>query len=164
VQPLDPFIRRGSREFAGRRAISQLITFPYEHGGVVPVIRETILACALVLSCGCASTGFLMAKPKVTMFGPTYPAKDSTATIEVFQSQKPDRPYQEIARIEVGDTDDNWSMKHIILQARQIGADAVIIAGRVGTVGVATPIGSQVHGASRAYGLTAVAIRFRPGS
>ena len=83
---------------------------------------------------GCASTGFLMARPKVTLFGPAYPPKDSTAAIEVFQSQKPDRPYQEIARIEVGDTNDNWSMKQILIKAREIGADAVIIVGRSGAI------------------------------
>jgi|SRR5207247_7077778 len=111
---------------------------------------------------GCASTGFLMARPKVTLFGPAYPPKDSTATIEVFQSQKPDRPYQEIARIEVGDTDDNWSMKQILIKAREIGADAVIIVGRSGVYGVGAPVGSAVYAASEEYGMVAIAIRFKP--
>ncbi len=109
----------------------------------------------------CASTGFLMAKPKVTLFGPTYPPKDSTAAIEVFQSQKPDRPYQELARIEVGDTDDNWSMKQILIKAREIGADAVIIVGRSGVHGVGVPAGSAVYAASGEYGMVAIAIRYR---
>jgi hypothetical protein len=110
----------------------------------------------------CASTGFLMAKPKVTLFGPMYPPKDSTAAIEVFQSQKPDRPYQEIARIEVGDTDDNWSMKQILIKAREIGADAVIIVGRSGVQGVGVPAGSAVYAVSEAYGMVAIAIRYKP--
>lgn len=110
----------------------------------------------------CASTGFLMAKPKMTIYGPTYPPKDSTVAIEVFQSQKPVRPYQEIARIEVGDTDDNWSLKQILKKAREIGADAVIIVGRSGEYGVGVPAGSMVYATSQQYGMVAIAIRYKP--
>ncbi len=110
----------------------------------------------------CASTGFLMAKPTMTVYGPTYPPKDSTAVIEVFHSQKPDRPYQEIARIEVRDTDDNWNLKQILIKAREIGADAVVIVGRSGTYGVDVPAGSMLYATSEQYGMVAVAIRYKP--
>lgn len=95
------------------------------------------------------------------MFGPTYPARDSTAAVEVFQSRLPDRPYTEIARIEVGDTDDKWSMRQILLKAREIGADAVIITGRVGSYATAVPVGQRSMAVAESYGMTAIAIRFR---
>ena len=130
-------------------------------GGIMSHRRTAGSLLLVWVLAACASTGFLMAKPKVTLFGPAYPPRDSTAEIEVFQSQKPDRPYQEIARIEVGDTDDNWSMKQILIKAREIGADAVIIVGRSGAYGVGVPVGSGVYAASEEYGMVAIAIRFR---
>ena len=116
---------------------------------------------ALAGANGCASNGFLMAKPKVTLYGNAYPPKAESDPIEVFQSKLPERPYSEIARIEVGDTDDKWSMKQILLKAREIGADAVIITGRVGSAGYGVPVSGMVIGASEAYGLSAIAIRFK---
>jgi len=91
------------------------------------------------------------------MFGPTYPPRDSTAVIEVFQSRVPGRPYIEIARIQVGDTDDDWSLRQIRRKARELGADAVIITGRVGSF----VVGSAAVAAGENYGLAAIAIRFR---
>ena len=37
----------------------------------------------MLLFGGCASTGFFMAKPKVTMFGNAYPPKSKDATIDI---------------------------------------------------------------------------------
>ena len=110
---------------------------------------------------GCASTGFLMAKPEVVLYGPPLPAKPTNAPIEVFESQKPTRPYQEIAKIEVGDTDDNWSMAQILKKAREIGADGVLITGRSGHYGVGVPAGSAVYAATEAYGLVAIAFKYK---
>lgn len=105
----------------------------------------------------CASNGFLMAKPEVSLFGPTYPARDVSVPIEVFQSRMPDRPYTDIARIEVADTDDSWSMSQILKTAREIGADAVIVSGRSGSYAV----GSSTYVAAKNYGLVAIAIKFK---
>lgn len=122
-----------------------------------------LFAGAALTSCvsGCASTGFLMAKPKVVLYGPPLPAKPANAPIEVFQSQKPERPYQEIAKIEVGDTDDNWSMAQILKKAREIGADGVLITGRSGNYGVGVPVGTAVYAATEAYGLVAIAFKYK---
>lgn len=98
-----------------------------------------------------------MAKAQVTLFGPAYPAKAEDAAIEVFQSQVPDAPYTDIARIEVADTDDSWSMSQILKSAREIGADAVIISGRTGSYAV----GSSNYAAGKGYGLMAVAIKYK---
>lgn len=125
------------------------------------MLRAALRLLVLLMFGACASTGFLMARPKVTMFGPAYPARDSGAVVEVFQSRLPDRPYTEIARIEVGDTDDNWSMRQILLKAREIGADAVIITGRVGSYATAVPVGQTSIAVGEGYGLAAIAIRYR---
>ena len=130
----------------------------------MPFYRLVVLIGIAVLgtaSVACASTGFLMAKPKVTLYGNAYPPKGESDPIEVFQTRLPDRPYSEIARIEVGDTDDKWSMKQILLKAREIGADGVIITGRAGHQSVGVPVGGTVIAASEGYGLTAIAIRFK---
>lgn len=123
----------------------------------------------IILVFGCPSTGFLMAKPKVTMFREAGHPKAPTDQIDVFYTTRPDRRYEEIARIEVGDTDDDWSMKQIMAKAREIGADGIIIIGRVGSygfgAGTATDTGTFAatsgFGVGEGYGLTAVAIRYK---
>ena len=116
---------------------------------------------SLVIVSGCASTGFMMARPKVTLYGTPLPAKARTAPIEVFETQKPERPYREVARIEVRDTNDRWSLEQIQKKAREVGADGIIITGRSGRVGAATPVGNGAYGASRDYGMVAVAFVYR---
>ena len=123
---------------------------------------------ALAVS-SCASNGFLMAKAKVTMFRQAGPPKPADAQVEVFQTNKPERQYDELARIECDDTDDSWAMKQILESARKIGADAVIILGRVGSLGVATGTATAVgpvatgSGVSlgQGYGFSAVAVRYK---
>jgi len=110
---------------------------------------------------GCASTGFLMAKPKVTLYGQTYPAKDPDEQVDVFNTYKPDREYTEIAQITCGDTDDSWSMKQILIKAREIGADAIIITGRSGSYGVGVPIGNMAYAVAEGYGISAIAIKYK---
>jgi len=120
-----------------------------------------VLAVAAPLAAGCASNGFLMAKPKVLLYLPGLPPKPPDASIEVFQSQQPERPYQEVARIEVGDTDDNWSMKQILKKAREVGADGVLIVGRSGSYGVGVPVGTVVYAATESYGMVAIAFKYK---
>jgi hypothetical protein len=81
--------------------------------------------------------------------------------VEVFQSKLPTSEYTEIARIEVGDTNDDWNLKQVLANARKIGADAVILTGRAGNSAVAVPIGNVAYASGGSYGLTAIAIRYK---
>ena len=125
------------------------------------------LACATLCS-GCASTGFLMAKPQVVMYMPAGIPKPIDYPIRIYHVTAPESPYEEIAQISVGDTNDEWCMTKIMEKAREIGADAVIMTGRVGSYSLATASG-QMRGsrtyvggmeAQSAYGMSAIAIRF----
>jgi hypothetical protein len=129
-------------------------------GGFRKIIRKKPFL-AIAVSSLCAVV-FGCAMPEVTFYGVTYPSKPLDAQIDVYQTALPQREYVEIAMISCGDTDDNWNMKQILEQAREIGADAIIIRGRVGTYGVGVPVGTQmVYGVSEGYGITAVAIRYK---
>lgn len=119
-----------------------------------------LLVSALIIS-GCASTGFLMAKAKVTLFGESYPAKSENAKIDVYMTNKPTQEYVEFAQITCGDTNDKWSLEQITKKAREIGADGIIIIGKAGTSGVGVPIGNSTYIVSEEYGMTAVAIKYK---
>lgn len=110
---------------------------------------------------GCASTGFLMAKPQVSLYGQTYPAKSIDAKVDVFNTAKPDRDYIEIAKITCGDTDDSWSIKQVLIKAREIGADAIIIVGKAGSQGVGVPMGNMAYVVTEDYGISAIAIKYK---
>jgi hypothetical protein len=126
--------------------------------------RIGFIICLVVLMLhlfGCASTGFLMAKPKVTMFGNAYPPKNNNATIDIYITAKPTQEYIEFARITIGDTNDKWCLEQITKKAREIGADAVIIIGKAGSHGVGIPIGYSAYVVSEEYGMTAIAIKYK---
>ena len=126
--------------------------------------RTSLISCLLLLTIlfsECASTGFLMAKPKVTIFGDTYPRKDVEAKIDIYVTNKPAQEYIEFARITCGDTNDKWSLEQISKKAREIGADGIIIVGKAGTTGVGVPIGSSTYVVSEEYGMTAIAIKYK---
>jgi hypothetical protein len=108
----------------------------------------------------CASTGFLMAKAKVTLLGDTYPPKDAEAKIDVFITKKPIQEYIEFAQITCKDTNDKWSLEQITKKAREIGADGIIIIGKAGSSGVGIPIGYSTYVVSEEYGMTAIAIKY----
>ncbi len=110
---------------------------------------------------GCASTGFLMAKPKVAVYGQTYPAKNTDAKVDVFNTAKPDREYTEIAQITCGDTDDSWNMKQRLMKAREIGADAIIVVGKSGSYSVGVPIGNMAYAVAKGYGISAISIKYK---
>jgi len=107
----------------------------------------------LTLCCGCASTGFLMASPKVTLFSTAYPPKPPDSTIDVYRASRPQRDFIELAEISCGDTDDDWNMRQIMLKAREIGADGVIILGQSGSYGLGVPIGNMVCATQQGYGI-----------
>jgi hypothetical protein len=121
---------------------------------------EAPLTVSFFLS-ACASNGFMMAKPSVTLYGKTFPSKNMNADIEVYRTQRPDRPYVEIGQITCGDTDDGWNIRQIQEKAREIGADGVIIVGRSEAYGVGVPIGNMEIVTSEEYGITAIAIRYK---
>lgn len=118
------------------------------------------LVSALIIS-SCASTGFLMAKAHVTLFGETYPAKSEDAKIDVYMTNKPTQEYIEFAQITCRDTNDNWSLEQITKKAREIGADGIFIIGKAGTSGVGIPMGTSTYVVSQDYGMTAVAIKYK---
>jgi len=114
-----------------------------------------------MLAFSCSSTGFLMAKPKVTLFGDKYPPKDQTAHIEVFMASRPSREYTEFARITCADSNDKWSIEQIKKKAREIGADGIIIIGKAGSSGLGVPSVSLTYVVSEDYGMVAVAFRYK---
>lgn len=116
----------------------------------------------LFLNYSCASTGFLMARAKVTLLSESYPSKSKDAKIDVFLTNKPDQVYTEFAIIKCNDTDDKWCMSQILIKAREIGADAVIITGKANTYGIGIPIGNySTYVINQDYGMTAVAIKYK---
>ncbi len=118
---------------------------------------------------GCTSTGFLMASPDVTMIGKAGAPKSPTANIDIYYTNKPEKKYEEIAIVKVGDTDDDWSIKQIKLKARELGGDGAIIIGRAGSYVFVTGAGSGTNsfststgvGAGESYGLEAIVIRYK---
>jgi|GEM_PF-728660 len=118
------------------------------------------LICSAVLY-GCASA-------RVTMLTPAYTPKDVNANIDIYQTKPPEKKYKEIALIKCGDTRDDRNLKQILLKAREIGADGIILVGRVGTQSFGPMSGAVVgniffgSGLSigRGYGLEAVAIKY----
>jgi len=125
---------------------------------------KVILAfCSIFFLYGC------MAQPEVTMFREASAPKSPTEHIDIFYTKQPDRSYEEIAKIEVGDTDDNWNLEQIKIKARELGADGVIIIGRVGSYGYSTGTGTSTGsfatataiGVSEGYGLVAIAIKYK---
>ena len=123
---------------------------------------ERLLAVVLVMNLvGCASTGFLMAKPEITVYGQTFPPKSATEQIDVFNTGRPNKEYIELAQIKCGDTDDSWNMAQIMMKAREIGADAIIVTGKSGSYGVGIPVGNVAYAVSESYGISAVAIKYK---
>ena len=119
-----------------------------------------LLISTLIIS-SCASTGFLMAKAKVTLFGDSYPPKSEDAKIDVYMTNKPTQEYVEFAQITCGDTNDKWSLEQITKKAREIGADGIIIIGKAGASGVGIPMGNLAYVVSEEYGMNAVAIKYK---
>ena len=113
---------------------------------------------SLLLFTRCASTGFLMAKPKVTLFGETYQPKDVYSKIDVFITNKPTQEYIEFANITCRDTNDTWSMAQIKKQALLIGADGIIITGSGGNTSLGIPMGNSMYFLNEKVGISAIAI------
>lgn len=119
------------------------------------------LLTTLILMARCASTGFLMAKPKATVFGETYPLKEEGEKIDIFITNKPTKEYIEFAQITCKDSNDNWNLEQITKKACEIGADGIIIIGNAGSTGVGIPMGYSTYVVSKEYGMTAIAIKYK---
>ncbi len=115
----------------------------------------------IFLISGCQSTGFLMAKAKVTMINEPYPAKDENSNIEVYITNVPSDPYIELAQITCDDTEDDWCLKQIKIKAREIGADGIIIIGKSSSAGLGIPIGNMYYVSSEEYGMKAIAFKYK---
>ena len=122
---------------------------------IIPLLISTVL----LLSC--QSTGFLMAKAKITMINEPYPAKEENAIIEVYITNPPSAPYIELAQITCDDTEDDWCLKQIKIKAREIGADGIIILGKSASGGVGVPIGNMYYVSSEEYGMKAIAFKYK---
>jgi hypothetical protein len=110
---------------------------------------------------GCASTGFLMSRAQVVLFAEAYQAKPADSKIDIYITNKPTQEYSEFAKITCRDTNDKWCIEQISKKALQIGADAIIIAGKAGSAGVGIPIGNTTYVATENYGMTAIAIKYK---
>ena len=122
---------------------------------IIPLLISTVL----LLSC--QSTGFLMAKAKITMINEPYPAKEENANIEVYITNPPSTPYIELAQITCDDTEDDWCLKQIKIKAREIGADGIIILGKSASGGGGVPIGNMYYVSSEEYGMKAIAFKYK---
>jgi len=126
---------------------------------------KSLKICALMILLtsllGCASTGFLMANSNHISFGQLYPAKEKDSNIDVYYTTVPDKAYMEIAEVSCADTDDSWNLKQILIRAREIGADGIIIIGRTGSYGVGVPIGNMTYITNKGYGMKAIAIKYK---
>lgn len=125
------------------------------------IVLFICLISTLLLLTRCASTGLLMAKPKVTLFGETYPPKDEGIKLDIFMTSKPSQEYIEIAKIICQDTNDKWNLEQITKKALEIGADGIIIVGKAGATGVGIPMGYSTYVVSEEYGMTAIAIKYK---
>jgi hypothetical protein len=116
------------------------------------------LCASILLSSSCAA---LNARPNVVMYGNPFPAKAKDAHIDIYKTTKPDKKYTEIAEISCGDLSDKWNMEQILIKAREIGADGVIIIGKSGDVAVGVPTDNSVIAVSEGYGIKAIAIKYK---
>lgn len=125
------------------------------------VLAKVLCVYSSLLLAGCASNGFYMAKPKVTMFGEKYPAKSESENIDVYMSSQPTKEFSEISKISCGDTSDKWNMEQIKKKAKEIGADGIIILGKSGSYGVGIPTETTAIIVTEEYGISAIAIRYK---
>lgn len=101
-----------------------------------------------------------MAKAKVNFYTSAYPPKSENAIIEVYRTKAPSKEYTEFAEIYCNDTNEEWALNQILIKAREIGADAIIIIGPAEVYGVGVPIGNMVYTSSSEYGLRSIAIKY----
>lgn len=82
-----------------------------------------------------------------------------TETVKIYRTNKPERPYIEIAQIETDASRKN-AMELLIAKAKELGGDAIIITGEENKGAIAIPIGTMVYAAPVNY-LVAIVIKFK---
>jgi len=102
-----------------------------------------------------------MSKPKVVMFTGAYPAKRIGSHVDIYQTVMPEKEYMEIAKISCGDTDDSWNLKQILIKAREIGADGIIIMGKDKSYAGMVPVGKMMVAVKSDYGIAVIAIVYK---
>ena len=110
-------------------------------------IKASLVAfiCLVTLSCGTYI--------KVNRISPQ--ALAPTTSCEVYTSKVPDRPYEEIALLEVAEGGDRIQAAR--KKAMQLGADAIILQGERTAGGIFIPVGtSVVYGTSNRMTFLAV--------
>jgi hypothetical protein len=110
-----------------------------------------------VIFAGCASV------PTVQMLNQSFPPKSENDTVEVFKNKRPERPYIEIAEI----TYEKNDIPTIVAQAKELGADAIIITGSAGVGTRPTMLAildqEDFHQSvkTQEYGIKAIAIKYK---
>lgn len=88
-------------------------------------------------------------------------AKAKNAKIDIYRALKPKSKYSETGELTCPDTDEAWVLKQVLIKAREIGADGIIIFGGAGDYGVGVPVGGTiVQSASKSDDIRAVAIKY----
>lgn len=113
--------------------------------------RYLVVATLAAMFCSC------MASPQVQVYHHYPPTQGN---LDVYQTQTPTRKCQEVGRIELGDTDDDYCMAMARQEAHRLGADGMIILGRSGSLATLAPVGAITLAESSPYGIVAVAIKY----
>jgi hypothetical protein len=124
-------------------------------------INSILVVCIALFFSQCGTSGFMMSKPSVMIFGATYPPKSDTANIDMYMTLKPSKDYVEFARIICRDSNEKWNIEQVTKKARELGADGIIILGNAGNSGIGIPVGNAAYVSSSGYGITAVAVKYR---
>lgn len=84
-----------------------------------------------------------------------------TEYVEIYRTDKPKRPYTEIAQIETDASYKN-AMEYLTDKAKQLGGDAIIVVGEEnrGVIAISLPEGSGVVASPINY-LVAIVIKFK---
>lgn len=82
-----------------------------------------------------------------------------TESLEIYKTNKPERPYIEIAQIETDASRSN-AMELLIAKAKKLGGDAIIMVGQENRGAIAIPIGTMVYAEPVNY-LVAIVIKFK---
>ena len=107
----------------------------------------------------CMIIGITSCSPSVKVLRYNQSAYSPTSRVDVLRTKPPDKPYDEIAELEVKSNYDD-AIQMLVSKAKEIGTDAIILMGERGKNAVAVPIGDFVYVKSLTK-LWSVAIRYK---
>jgi hypothetical protein len=93
------------------------------------IVFAVILLVA-IYECGCQSTGFLMGKPETYMLVPAAQPKTADYEMKMYFYESPDFEHEDMAYINISDTNVGWCVREILRVAREIGADGIIFTSK----------------------------------